>query len=260
MIDAAPDSTEDYFESFSAYLQSGDSRHLATVFPQAESYAAAMVYRNGFLRASMDALRSSYPVVVLLVGDEYFDFLAKAYVEQHPPQHGTFIAYGEYFPGFLQQQIEQHKLSYLADFSRLDQAWLHAYFAHDSKLLCEQDIELWQNAGHAVENLAPCLPESAQLITLQHQTCETWLILKSANSLPDNTRIESQIEHLLVWRDASDQINVRALQAAEHAFVLAIQTGTTIAQAAGCALEVDSKFPVLNFFSELLYADVMAIK
>lgn len=260
MIDAAPDSTKDYFESFSAYLQSGDTRHLASVFPQAKSHAAAMVYRNGFLRASMDALRNSYPVVVLLVGEDYFDFLAKAYVEQYPPQQGTFIAYGEYFPGFLQQRIEQHKLSYLADFSRLDRAWLHAYFAHDSKLLCEQDIELWQNAGHAIENLALCLPESAQLITLQHQTCETWLILKSAVSLPDNTRIESQIEHLLVWRDASDQVNVRTLQAAEHAFLVALQTDTTIAHAAGCALERDEKFPILNFFSELLDADVLAVK
>ncbi len=260
MIDAAPESTKDYFESFSAYLQSGDTRYLADVFPQAESHAAAAVYRNGFLRASIDALRNSYPVVALLVGNEYFDFLAKAYVEQHPPRQATFIAYGENVPKFLQQNLEQHNLSYLEDFARLDQAWLHAYFAGDSTLLCEQDIELWQNAGHAIENMSLCLPESARLITLQHQVCEAWLILKSTESLPDNTQIESQIEHLLIWRDATDQVRVRALQTAEHAFVIALQTGTTIAHAASCALEMDNAFPILSFFSELLDTDILAVK
>jgi hypothetical protein len=261
MTNAAPESGKDYFESFAAYLQSGDTRHLTMLFPQAENHAVAVVYRNGFLRASIDALRNSYPVVVLLVGDEYFDFLAKTYVGQHPPKRGTFIGYGEYFPEFLQQNIEQHKLGYLADFARLDQAWLHAYFARDSRLLCKQDIELWQNAGHAIENLSPCFPESVQLITLQHQVCETWLVLKSADSLPDNTRIEAQIEHLLVWRDAADQVRVRALQVAERAFILTLQIGTTtIAQAAGCALELDNTFPILNFFSELLDTDLLAVK
>jgi hypothetical protein len=260
MKNAAPELSKDYFESFSAYLQTGDTQFLANVFPQAENHAAAAVYRNGFLRSSIDALRSSYPVVALLVGDEYHDFLAKAYVEQHPPRHSTFIAYGDYFPEFLQQNIDQHKLSYLADFARLDQAWLHAYFARDSKLIGEHDIELWRNASHAIENLAACLPESACLITLQHQISQAWLILKSADSLPDNTRIESKIEHLLIWRDATDQVRVRALQTAERAFVLKLQSGTTIAQAAGSALKLDNTFPILSFFSELLDTDVLAVK
>jgi len=217
-ISATPEGTEQYFQAFAAYLQSGKTRHLSAVFPDAKDLSAAAVYRNGFLRGCTEALRASYPAVEALVGEDYFNFLADAYIAAHPPQSSTFIEYGEYLPQFLEQQLAQHQLTYLADFARLDKAWLRAYFAQDSNLLSEQDIEQWQNAGNAIENLATCLPESAQLLTLKHTVSGAWLNLKSAETLPENTRIQPLNETLLVWRDSADQVRIRVLQATELAF------------------------------------------
>lgn len=258
-ISATPESTKKYFQSFSAYLQSGKTQYLSAVFPDAQDLSAAAVYRNGFLRSCTEALRASYPVVETLVGEDYFNFLADAYIAAHPPKSSTFIEYGERLPEFLEKQLAQHQLTYLADFARLDKAWLHAYFAQDSNLLSEQDIEQWQNAGNAIENLATCLPESAELLTLKHAVSGAWLSLKSAEMLPENTQIEPLNENLLVWRDSADQVRVRVLQTAELAFLRELSGGNTLARAAKSALALDAAFPIIDYFSELLDTDILAI-
>ena len=254
---ATPEGTEKYFKSFSAYLQSGKTQHLSAVFPDARDLSAAAVYRNGFLRGCTEALRASYPVIEALVGEDYFNFLADSYIAAHPPQSSTFIEYGKCLPEFLEQQLAQHQLAYLPDFARLDKAWLRAYFAQDSNLLSEQDIEQWQNKGNAIESLATCLPESAALLTLQHTVSAAWLSLKSAETLPENTRIEPLSEHLLIWRDSVDQVRIRVLQAAELAFLRELSGGNTLARAAQSALELDKAFPIIDYFSELLDTDVL---
>ena len=256
---AAPKALDDYFQSFSAYLQSGESHHLSAVFPDAEDMSMAGVYRNGFLRGCTEALRASYPAIDALVGEAYFDFLAKDYIKLHPPQRSTFTTYGEQFPSFLEQKRAQHQLGYLADFARLDQAWLRAYFAQDSNLLGEEDIEAWQNAGNSIENLNVCLPKSAQLLKLKHQVSSLWLVLKEDETPPVNTCINSDNEDIIVWRDAQDQVKIRILKPAELAFLSPICKGATLARAAEAALTLDSHFQMIDYFSELLNTDLLAI-
>ncbi len=254
-----PEDLAQHFRSFAAYLQSGETDHLSRVFPGADEISAAAVYRNGFLRGSIEALRNSYPVVEQLVGDEYFDLLAENYVTRYPPQQATLVNYGKSFPQFLEQQLEQHGLAYLPDFARLDQAWLRAYFAEDSTILSEDNIEQWQQAGNDIENLVATLPASAELLTLEHGIRTTWLTLKSNKTLAGNTRIDAREEHLLLWRDVEHQIRVRELNRAELAFLQTLGKNSTLAQAAVSALELDAGFPIIEFFSELLETDVLAV-
>jgi len=260
MKSAAPEPIDHYFESFSAYLRSGEIKHLSSVFPGASDFSVAAVYRNGFLRASIEALRASYPVVDALVGKEYFDYLANSYVDKHPPHQSTFIGYGLNFPGHIRDTLPQHQLAYLADFAELDKAWLHAYFANDSALLSEQDIEHWKDADNDIDTLAACLPASARLLTMNHQVSEFWRLLKAQQTPPESTTIEAINQSLLVWRDTDDQIKVRELSAAEYAFLSVLAPGSTLGLAALSALHIDQDFPVVDFFSELLTNDGLAVQ
>ena len=104
---------DSYFNSFAAYLRTGQQQHLASVFPEAPGPEFAAVYRNGFLRSCVEALRASYPVVNKIVGADYFDQLAREYVEIKPPERATFIDYGDDFPEFINRCSEQHRLEYL---------------------------------------------------------------------------------------------------------------------------------------------------
>ncbi len=247
-----------YFDDFSAYLRSGDTAHLREVFPQAEDLSIAAVYRNGFLRGCMEALRASYPVFEMMVGEDYFDSLAVQYVQKHPPRRATFIGYGDRFPAFVKQQQAQHQLAYLHDFACLDQAWMEAYFAGDSNLIHEADVQAWQQAGQDISAMRACLPRSARLLSLKHSISDLWLKLKSESVPEGEVQLQAIPQHLLIWRDQSDQINIRVTNEAEFSFLATLLGGSSLLQAATAAIEVQADFPVLDYFTELLNTDALA--
>jgi len=255
-----PDPSLQYFDDFSAYLRSGDTAHLAEVFPQADDLNFAAVYRNGYLKGCIDALRASYPVVDRLVGEDYFNFMAGAYVELHPPAHSSFAHYGDHFPDFVAAQVSQHQLSYLADCACLDQAWLRAYFAPDSILLSAMDVEQWQAQGNDIAELGVCLPQSVQLLHSTHAISTLWSLLKSGEDPAEGLMITPVAESQLAWRDAQDAVNVRVLNDAERAFITPLLDGADLGAAATQALQLDAEFPVIDFFSELLDSDLLAVK
>lgn len=251
-------SADAYFQDFSAYLRSGDSDCLRSVFPQAQDLTAAAVYRNGFLRACVEALRASYPVVELLVGEGYFGMLAVGYIKIHPPVKSTFIGYGERFPQYLKNSLDEHQLPYLTEFAHLDRAWMAAYFAGDSHLLDEDTVEHWQQTGNDISAIRCELPKSAELLTLNYDVSSLWLRLKSGSKPSKNMQLTEVVQRLLIWRDKMDQINIRVLNPAEFSFLLSLAGGGKLIVAAASAIQLQADFPVIDFFSELLNTDVLA--
>jgi hypothetical protein len=59
------------------------------------------IYRNTFVANATRALRLTYPAVHKLVGDEFFEGAAVAFIAQHPPRSACFDHYGEAFAAFL---------------------------------------------------------------------------------------------------------------------------------------------------------------
>lgn len=258
--DSMSDSMPQYFDDFSAYLRSGDVAHLAEVFPQADDLNFAAVYRNGYLKGCVDALRASYPVVDQLVGEAYFNYMAAAYVDQSPPVYSSFVQYGETFPDYIDAQMAQHQLGYLADCARLDRAWLQAYFAMDSILLSTEDVERWQAQGKDIAQLAVCLSPSVRILGSTFRVATLWSLLKSGKNPADGVMMESGSELQLVWRDARDRVNVRVLNTAERAFLAPLSQGARLGAAAEAALQLDADFPVIDFFSELLDSELLALR
>jgi len=248
-----------YFKHFSAYLRSGDNDHLKAVFPDARELAAAKVYRNGFLRSCVEALRASYPVVDLLVGEDYFGMLAMGYIKIHPPVSSSFVGYGERFPAYLKNSLDKHQLPYLPEFARLDRSWMTAYFAEDAILLDEEQVECWQRDGNDISAIRCELPKSAELLTLDFDVSTLWLKLKSDSEPAENTQVNKLTERLLIWRDSQDQINVRVVNVAEFSFLASLLGGNTLIAAATAAIQLQADFPVIDYFSELLNTDVLAL-
>jgi len=50
--------------------------------------------------ALINALRISYPTVVTLVGEDFFDHAARLFVQSHPPPLRVLAAYGDAFADF----------------------------------------------------------------------------------------------------------------------------------------------------------------
>ena len=89
------------------------------------------IYRNTFVANATRALRLTYPAVHQLVGDEFFEGAAAAFVARHPPRSACFDHYGEPFAAFLAAFPPAASLGYLADVARLEWAVSRAIHADD---------------------------------------------------------------------------------------------------------------------------------
>lgn len=84
--------------------------------------AAWNVHRNTIISGLTNALRLTYPTVDWLVGEDFFDQTALAYVRAHRPVTAQLDGYGASFPQFLEAYAPAAELAYLADVARFDLA------------------------------------------------------------------------------------------------------------------------------------------
>jgi len=80
------------------------------------------VYRTSVFENAAAALRSAYPVIRRLVGDDFFDFAAGEYVRHQPSVSGDVDDLGREFAGFVTALPEAASLPYLPDMARLEWA------------------------------------------------------------------------------------------------------------------------------------------
>jgi hypothetical protein len=89
------------------------------------------IYRNTFVGSLTKALRLTYPATCRLVGDDFFDATAGAFMAEHPPGCAYLDLYGAQLPEFLLHFRPAAGLAYLPDVARLEWAVSRAVHAPD---------------------------------------------------------------------------------------------------------------------------------
>ncbi len=105
--------------------------HLFTT-DAATSARRIAIYRGNSIASATKALTGSYPVIREVVGEEFFDELARAYWMSTPSQSGDLGDYGASFDDFLAGFEHVRELPYLADLARLEWAVHRAECAADA--------------------------------------------------------------------------------------------------------------------------------
>src|SRR5215813_6044551 len=100
------------------------------------------IYRNTILSGLTKVLRLAFPAVERLVGSEFFESAADAFIAGHLPRAAYLNQYGDEFPYFLSHYAPAATLSYLADVASLEWAINCALHAPD-----EAPLELSQLAA-----------------------------------------------------------------------------------------------------------------
>jgi hypothetical protein len=113
------------------WLVDGERAAAAALLADGISPDRLDIYRNTFVANATRALRLTYPAVYKLVGDEFFEDAAAAFVTEHPPRSACFDHYGEPFAAFLAAFPPAASLGYLADVARLEWAVSRAIHADD---------------------------------------------------------------------------------------------------------------------------------
>ncbi len=194
------------------------------------------VYRNNVTVSLCKALGQRFPVVQRLVGDDFFNGMARAYIATTLPDSPLMFAYGDSFPDFIAGFAPAAALPYLADTARLEAQWTRAYHSADMAPLTVE----------ALAGLAPELLGGATLV-LHPATA----LVRSAYSIGTIWQAHQEDavgaqpvmtpESVVITRPDID-VKVHVIAEADAVFAAALLRGQTIGEAAAAAFETDPAF------------------
>lgn len=208
------------------------------------------VYRNNVYKGFIDALGDAYPVVKKLVGEEFFQALAREYYWAAPRGEISLALYGGDLPAMLDNFPPAKSLPYLADVARLERAWLEAYHAADAIPL---DAGQLTDKGDRLPELSFRPHPAARLLVSAHPVLSIWQANRGDNG--DGRTVEAKGEAVLIIRPYWDVV-VTALSPEAAEFTRTLLQGSSVGEAYEAATAQQPHFDVTTTFGQLLAAGV----
>jgi len=130
------------------------------------------VYRNNVAVSLRAALAATFPVVMALVGEEFFAAMAKIYVADHLPSSPVLLNYGSDFPDFIETFDPARRLPYLPDVARVERSFNESFHAADAKAITIQALNALDT--EAFEKVRVILHPSLRLIRSDWPVLSIW--------------------------------------------------------------------------------------
>lgn len=198
------------------------------------------LYRGNLTVNWNKTLASAYPVVRQLVGEEFFDGLARAYGHAWPSTDPDLNGFGAHYADFLRSFPHVADLPYLADMAELEWALHRAHYAPAAPALAASD-------------LAELAPDSLDALALQLAPCCTllapaWTVLEAWRGHQIDSPVAAYAptagqEYGLVCRPRW-QAQLLSISPAQHAALSVLVAGATLGEALDAAFDCDEAFDV----------------
>lgn len=199
------------------------------------------VYRNSITAGLTEALRSIYPVIDRLVGNDFFDHAAKHYLAAHPSTTGNLHDLGSEFPGFLATFPGARDLIYLPDTARLEWAYHEVFHAPDHPPLDLASLASVNPADYA--RLHWRLHPACRLLESDFPILRIWQVNRDDTECMETVDLTAGGIRLLVMRRGLE-VDLETLGPGEHALLRALDDGRNFAAACGRTLAVEPKFDI----------------
>jgi len=197
--------------------------------------ARLQIYRNIVHNNHAAALRTAYPAVLKLVGEDFFESIAGRYFRRYPTRSGNLQDYGAEFPGFLARLPEAAGLAYLPDVARLEWARQESLLAADAEPLSLTELAEVKES----EDLRLVLHPSLRLVSSNHPILDIWRFCQETE--PGNLELSGKSQNVLAWRDGP-QIAVQEINAGGYGLINALFNNEPLAQAHETALQAAKDF------------------
>ncbi|WP_300302281.1 DNA-binding domain-containing protein [Ferrovibrio sp.] len=218
---------------FSAYLlDETDATPLlpAVRVPDGINAAARLdVYRNAYVERLHDVLRTDYPVLGRLMGEERFAALAYAYIAASRSASPTIRWFGGGLPAFLAAQPRWRDDGAACAMAAFEWSIGLAFDAADAPAICAADLSAVSvDAWPALRfRLHPAL----RMIALPHAVPDWWLAVRDLDEaavLPPVPPLEDAARHWAIWRGQSG-VRFRMVDPDEAAMLRAAGQGEDFA-------------------------------
>lgn len=221
---------------FVAGIYGSEAGAVAELAPTSRLSAARQleVYRASIFGGLQKVLDETFPVCRQLVGDAFFNHMGWRYIVRTPSRHQDLRRYGEDLAEFIDANVPDEAVPYLADMARLEWA-------------CHR-------ARHAVDDvLPPASPVAADVARYRFRLAphvsrlpspwplgEIWSAHQPGNSqdLAD-IAFDGERRCFVVWRE-DDVLNIDTADAGEELLLIACAQAVDLAQLEQCYLAAAS--------------------
>lgn len=225
------------------------------------SFAGAAVpqrfslYRGNLSATWRRTLGHAYPVVLALVGADFFGGLARAYGRQYPSDSADLNQFGTCFADFLAAFPPVAAFPYLPDMARLEWAVHLAHYAADAEALAPESLVALHPDQLEVRRFS--LHPACALLASDWQVAALWQAHQEGEEqgrFPQDMQVASWT---LVCR-VRWKAQVLRVDAAAHAALLALRQGQTFGAALDAAFERDPAFDLAAHLRQWLAHAVLA--
>lgn len=212
------------------------------------------VYRNTMRSTLVDALAATYPVCRRLVGDAFFQAMALAHVEAHPPRSRIMLDYGGHLAEFIDAFPPAQSLPYLGDVARLEWAQTRAYHAADAAPAGAEDF-----ASVPADRWARVTVDLHPAIRIVRSSYPILAIWRANSQHQENGSVDMRGggDDVLVSRPALD-VELRKLPPGGAAFITALASKLTVLEAAEMAIASAAEFDLERNIGGLIEAGVVS--
>lgn len=198
------------------------------------------IYRGNLLAIWNKTLANAYPVVQRLVGEDFFEDIARAYGREYPSHSGDLNFFGEHFPQFLKVQESLLAYPYIAAVAELEWLLHRSYYAPS-----EAQISLPQlisQAGDSVQQARLCFAPDVSFHKSEFATLAIWQAHQTTEIEELTTPIHTPTFGVVSrprW-----QAQVTGLSEASYRALEALYEGQTLESALDLALQIEVAFDV----------------
>lgn len=194
------------------------------------------IYRNNVFTNLREALRTLYPVINQLVGEDFFNYAADEFIRRYPSPAGDLNQFGKHFAVFLTEFDPVAELIYLPDVAQLE------WYAH----------QCYHAAAHSsldLERLATIPPDmydhlqfdfnpACRLMTSVYPVHRIWQVNQANYSGDPSVDLTDGGVHLLIQRH-QDLIELQTLEAAEWTLLTELAARANFATASQKAMQLE---------------------
>ena len=212
------------------------------------------IYRGNVIANAVRALTSTYPIIRQLVGDEFFDGLARAYCREYPSVSGDLNQLGERLADFVSAFPHTQSLPYLPDVARLE--WLAhcAHYAADHAVLDVGSLAALREDDYP--RLGLTLHPAVALFASPYPVFRIWEVHQDDYRGDIAVDLASGAEEVIVYRPQF-RVSVAVLSGGESAFLSTIMQGKLLAEALQQALAKDAGFDLSASLKRWIAANIV---
>ncbi|MGF6777467.1 HvfC/BufC family peptide modification chaperone [Paraburkholderia sp. GAS334] len=210
------------------------------------------LYRGNVRAHWRAALANAYPVLLALVGGDYFEGLSHAYACAHPSHSGDLNRFGEALPTFIDRYEQNPRFRYFADVAQLEWSLHVAHFAADVTSFTPQQ---WLDIGH--ERLLDArfvVHPACTAIASRYAVADIWFAHQPGRVFPERLDVPTW---MLVVRPLW-QPTILVQSAAAHATFIAMQLGKSLNEALDAAFALDPEFDFTSQWQKWISAAAIA--